>query len=168
MTAPRPRHHEASSHLLECDLCARLSQPLLDRGQQRDDEVRIAILTDADIVAARQAARQLAARLGFSSTDLTILATAVSEMARNIVRFAGAGEIVVELIDGSRRGVQIVARDAGPGIPDIDRALTDGFSTYDGLGLGLPGARRLMDEFAVASEPGRGTTVTMTKWRQEG
>jgi serine/threonine-protein kinase RsbT len=140
----------------------------LDRGQQRDDEVRIAIGTDADIVVARQAARQLAARLGFSSTDLTILATAVSEVARNIVRFAGAGEIVVELIEGARRGVQIVARDAGPGIPDIGRALTDGYSTYDGLGLGLAGARRLMDEFAVASEPGRGTTVTMTKWCQEG
>lgn len=164
----RQREVRAGGHLLECDLCARLSQPLLDRGEQRDDEVRIAILTDADIVTARQAARQLAARMGFSSTDLTVLATAVSEMARNIVRFAGAGEIVIELIEGPRRGVQIVARDAGPGIPDIGQALTDGYSTYDGLGLGLAGARRLMDEFAVASEPGRGTTVTMTKWRQEG
>jgi serine/threonine-protein kinase RsbT len=164
----RQREVRAAEHLLECELCARLSQPLVERGQQRDDEVRVAIGTDADIVAARQAARQLAARLGFSSTDLTILATAVSEVARNIVRFAGAGEIVVELIEGSRRGVQVVARDAGPGIPDIGRALTDGYSTYDGLGLGLAGARRLMDEFAVASEPGRGTTVTMTKWRREG
>ncbi|HEY8621026.1 MAG TPA: anti-sigma regulatory factor, partial [Dermatophilaceae bacterium] len=162
------REVDAARHMLECELCARLSQPLMDRGQQRDDEVRIAIRTDADIVAARQAARQLAARLGFSRTDLTILATAVSEVARNIVRFAGAGEVVIELIDGPRQGVQIVARDAGPGILDVDLALTDGYSTYDGLGLGLPGARRLMDEFAVASEPGRGTTVTMTKWRQEG
>lgn len=164
----RQREVGAARHMLECELCARLSQPLMDRGQQRDDEVRIAIRTDADIVAARQAARQLAARLGFSSTDLTILATAVSEVARNIVRFAGAGEVVVELIEGPRRGVQIVARDAGPGIPDVEQALTDGYSTYHGLGLGLPGARRLMDEFAIASEPGRGTTVTMTKWRQEG
>jgi len=164
----RQREVDAARHMLECELCARLSQPLMDRGQQRDDEVRISIRTDADIVAARQAARQLAARLGFSSTDLTILATAVSEVARNIVRFAGAGEVVVELIDGPRQGVQVVARDAGPGILDVDLALADGFSTYDGLGLGLPGARRLMDEFAVASEPGRGTTVTMTKWRQEG
>jgi RNA polymerase sigma factor (sigma-70 family) len=164
----RQREVDAARHMLECQLCARLSQPLMDRGQQRDDEVRIAIRTDADIVAARQAARQLAARLGFSRTDLTILATAVSEVARNIVRFAGAGEVVIELIDGPRQGVQIVARDAGPGILDVDLALTDGYSTYDGLGLGLPGARRLMDEFAVASEPGRGTTVTMTKWRQEG
>jgi RNA polymerase sigma factor (sigma-70 family) len=161
----RQREVDAARHMLECELCARLSQPLMDRGQQRDDEVRIPIRTDADIVAARQAARQLATRLGFSRTDLTILATAVSEVARNIVRFAGAGEVVVVLVDGHRQGVQIVARDAGPGILDVDQALTDGFSTYDGLGLGLPGARRLMDEFAVASEPGRGTTVTMTKWR---
>jgi serine/threonine-protein kinase RsbT len=164
----RQREVEAARHMLECELCARLSLPLMDRGQQRDDEVRIAIRTDSDIVAARQAARQLAARLGFSRTDLTILATAVSEVARNIVRFAGAGEVVIELIAEPRQGVQIVARDAGPGILDVDLALTDGYSTYDGLGLGLPGARRLMDEFAVASEPGRGTTVTMTKWRQEG
>jgi serine/threonine-protein kinase RsbT len=164
----RQREVDAARHMLECQLCARLSLPLMDRGQQRDDEVRIAIRTDADIVAARQAARQLASRLGFSRTDLTILATAMSEVARNIVRFAGAGEVVIELIDGPRQGVQMVARDAGPGILDVDLALTDGYSTYDGLGLGLPGARRLMDEFAVASEPGRGTTVTMTKWRQEG
>ncbi len=132
------------------------------------DEVHVAINCDADIVTARQAARELASRLGFSRTDLTILATAVSEMTRNIVRFAGTGEVVIELIDGPRRGVQVVARDTGPGIPDVDKALADGYSTYDGLGLGLPGARRLMDEFAVVSEPGRGTTVTMTKWCQEG
>ncbi len=164
----RQREVDAASHMLRCELCARLCQPLMDRGHQRDDEVHVAINCDADIVAARQAARELAARLGFSRTDLTILATAVSEMTRNIVRFAGTGEVVIELIDGPRRGVQVVARDAGPGIPDVDKALSDGYSTYDGLGLGLPGARRLMDEFAVVSEPGRGTTVTMTKWCQEG
>jgi len=164
----RQREVDAASHLLRCELCARLCRTLMDRRHQRDDEVRVAINCDADIVAARQAARELAARLGFSRTDLTILATAVSEMTRNIVRFAGTGEVVIELIDGHRRGVQVVARDTGPGIPDVDKALTDGYSTYDGLGLGLPGARRLMDEFAVVSEPGRGTTVTMTKWCQEG
>lgn len=110
----------------------------------------------------------MAGRLGFSRTDLTVIATAVSEVARNIVRFAGSGEIVVELVLRPRRGVCVVARDTGPGIVDVERALTDGFSTYHGLGLGLPGARRLMDDFAVVSEPGRGTTVTMTKWQQEG
>jgi RNA polymerase sigma factor (sigma-70 family) len=163
----RQRELDAAGHLLECGLCARLSQPLMERGQQRDDEVRIPISRDADIVAARQAARELAARVGFSGTDLTLIATAVSEVARNIVRFAESGEVVVELVERPRRGIQVVARDAGPGIPDVERALTDGYSTYHGLGLGLPGARRLMDELAVVSEPGRGTTVTMVKWRQE-
>ncbi len=164
----RQREVDAGHHLLECDLCARLSQPLMERGKQRDTEVRIPVHTDGDIVAARQGAREVAARLGFSRTDLTVIATAVSEVARNIVRFAGSGEIVVELLEEPCRGVRVVARDAGPGIADVKRALTDGYSTYHGLGLGLPGARRLMDDFAVISEPGRGTTVTMTKWRQEG
>jgi RNA polymerase sigma factor (sigma-70 family) len=160
----RQREVNAASHVLECPLCSRLCQPLMERGHQRDDEVRVPIRTDADVVAARKAARELAARLNFSRTDLTVIATAVSEVTRNIVRFAGTGEVVVEIVEANRRGVQVVARDSGQGIPDIDKAITDGYSTYAGLGLGLPGARRLMDEFAVVSEPGRGTTVTMTKW----
>ena len=164
----RQREVDAARHLLECDLCSRLSEPLLERGHQRDDELRVPIRGDADIVAARQGVRDLASRLAFSTTELTVVATAVSEVARNIVRFAGAGEIVVELVEEPRRGVQVVARDTGPGIADVDQAMADGFSTYQGLGLGLPGARRLMDEFAVVSEPGRGTTVTMTKWQREG
>lgn len=162
----RQREVDAARHVLECELCARLSEPLTSRGQSRDDEVRVPITVDADIVTARGAARELASRLGFPRTDLTIIATAVSEVARNIVRFAGAGEVVVELLEGDRRGIQVVARDTGPGIADVDHAMEDGYSTYDGLGLGLPGARRLMDEFAIVSEPGRGTTVTMTKWRR--
>ena len=161
----RQREVDAARHLLECEVCARLSEPLMERGQTRDDEVRIPIQGDGDIVAARQAARELAARLGFTRTDLTLIATAVSEVARNIVRFAGQGEIVVELLDQARCGVRVVAMDAGPGIADVGKALTDGYSTYSGLGLGLPGARRLMDEFAIMTEMGRGTTVTMTKWR---
>jgi serine/threonine-protein kinase RsbT len=164
----RQREVDAGRHLLECELCARLSEPLMERGLQREDEMRIPIRVDADIVAARRAARELASRLAFSRTGLTLIATAVSEVARNIVRFAGAGEIVVELLEQPRRGVHIVARDTGPGIFDVDQALTDGYSTYHGLGLGLPGARRLMDEFSVVSEMGRGTTVTMTKWEQGG
>jgi anti-sigma regulatory factor (Ser/Thr protein kinase) len=130
---------DAGRHLLECELCARLSQPLMERGQPRDDEARIPIHADGDIVAARQAARELAARAGFTRTALTVIATAVSEVARNIVRFAGSGEIVVSLLDQPRQGVQVIARDTGPGIPDVERALTDGYSTYAGLGLGLPG-----------------------------
>src|SRR5918993_3233278 len=160
----RQREVDAARHLLECDVCARLSQPLLERAATRDDQISIPIGSDGDIVAARQAARELASRLGFGRTDLTLIATAVSELVRNIVRFAGSGEVVVELLDQPRRGVQVVARDTGPGITDVAQALRDGYSTYHGLGLGLPGARRLMDEFAVVSEVGRGTTVTMTKW----
>jgi RNA polymerase sigma factor (sigma-70 family) len=164
----RQREVGAARHLLECDLCERLSLPLLQRGHGSDDEVRIRIRADADIVVARQRAREQASRLGFSGTELTVIATAVSEIARNIVRFAGDGEVVVDLVEEPGHGIRVVARDTGPGIPDVEQALTDGYSTYRGLGLGLPGARRLMDEFAVMSEVGRGTTVTMIKWRQEG
>ncbi|MBA2717419.1 MAG: sigma-70 family RNA polymerase sigma factor [Propionibacteriales bacterium] len=164
----RQREVDADRHLLECALCARLSPPLLGRGQQRDDEVRIRISCDGDVVLARQGVRELAARLGFSRTELTVIATAVSEVTRNIVRFAGAGEVVVELLEQPRCGVRVIARDAGPGISDVQQALADGYSTYHGLGLGLPGARRLMDEFDVVSATGKGTTVTMTKWLQKG
>jgi serine/threonine-protein kinase RsbT len=164
----RQREVDAARHLLECGFCAGLSQPLMQRGQRHDDEARIAIQADPDVVRARKSARDLASRVGFSSTDLTMIATAVSEIARNIVRFAGRGELVIELLDAPRPGIRVVARDTGPGIADVERALTDGYSTYRGLGLGLPGARRLMDEFSVMSEVDRGTTVTMTKWRKDG
>ena len=160
----RQREVDAAQHLLECELCSRLSQPLLDRGPARDDEVQVPITGDPDIVAARQAAREIAVRAGFTGTDLTLLATAVSEVARNIVRFADRGTVTVELLTEPRPGIRVVARDAGPGIADVDRAMGDGFSTDEGLGLGLPGARRLVDEFDIASEPGRGTTVVLTKW----
>lgn len=168
--ADRRRQSEvgAARHLLECEVCARLSEPLLERGQQRDSEIRIKIDSDADIVLARKGARDLAGRLGFSATELTVIATAVSEVSRNIVRFAERGEVYLELVDKPRPGLRVVARDTGPGIADVERAMSVGYSTYKGLGLGLPGARRLMDEFEVISEVGRGTTITMTKWRREG
>lgn len=165
----RQREVDAAGHVLTCDLCARLSEPLTARGQTRDDIVRIPINRDADIVAARQAARELAVKAGLTGSDLTLLATAVSEVVRNIVRFTGGGELVVEVVEqDGRRGVHVVARDTGPGIADIEQAMADGYSTYAGLGLGLPGARRLMDEFAVVSEADRGTTVTMIMWSKEG
>jgi serine/threonine-protein kinase RsbT len=160
----RQREVDAAGHLLGCDLCARLSGPLLDRGPVRDDERQITIAGDPDIVTARQAAREMAVRAGFSGTELTLLATAVSEVARNIVRFADHGTITVELLREPRPGIRVVARDTGPGIPDVEQALADGYSTDEGLGLGLPGARRLVDEFDIASEKGRGTTVVLTKW----
>jgi serine/threonine-protein kinase RsbT len=130
-------------------------------------ETRIAIEREVDIIAARQAGRQLAVQLGFSSTDQTLIATAISEVARNILIYAQRGEIVVAPIaDGVRRGIQVVADDNGPGIENLELALRDGYSTKNSLGLGLPGARRLMDDFDLASELGRGTRVTMKKWKR--
>ena len=121
---------------------------------------------DSDVVSVRQKGREVAAAAGFIGSDLTVIATAVSEIARNIVKFATRGEFVFSVLDeDGRKGLKVVARDSGPGIPDVERALQDGYSTYRGLGLGLPGARRLMDEFDVVSEVGTGTTVTMIKWR---
>lgn len=130
-----------------------------------DDETLVTIDQDGDIITARQKARELAARVGFSGSDLTIIATAISEVARNIVVYATRGEIVLSAVRrGSQHGVLVVARDDGPGIPDIERAMRDGFSTGKSLGFGLPGARRLMDEFEIVSEIGKGTTITMRKW----
>jgi serine/threonine-protein kinase RsbT len=129
------------------------------------DELRIAIRSDDDVVAVRREARELAASIGFEATDLTLLATAISEVARNITAYAGEGEIVLTVANsGGRAGIRVVARDAGPGIEDVELALRDGYSTGEGLGLGLPGARRLVDEFAIETTPGRGTVVTMVKW----
>jgi serine/threonine-protein kinase RsbT len=129
---------------------------------------RIAIESDADVVTARQRARSLAISLQMSSTDQTLLATAISEIARNITTYAsgGRGEVLIELVRDARGrpGVKVVARDEGPGIADLERALTDGYTTGGGLGLGLPGARRLVDEFDVQTAPGEGTTVTLVKW----
>ncbi len=134
------------------------------RGAQ-DDE-RVSVSADSDVVLARQKGREVAAAAGFTGTELTVIATAISEIARNIVKFAKRGEFIYSVLsDGERTGLQIVARDSGPGIHDVRRALEDGYSTYRGLGLGLPGARRLMDEFEIVSEVGIGTTVSMTKWR---
>lgn len=127
--------------------------------------MRVPINSDADTVMARQRGRALAAELGMSSSDQALVATAISELARNIVEYAHHGEILFELTQkGSRRGLVVIAHDDGPGISDIERAMQDGFSTGRGLGLGLPGARRLMDEFEIVSHVGQGTTVTVKKW----
>jgi RNA polymerase sigma factor (sigma-70 family) len=166
----RQRDLDAGGHLLACTWCARLSEPLLDRRRTASvaGEIRIPIQTDADVVTARKQGRELAAQAGFSATELTIIATAISEIARNIVMFAERGEVLVSLVgENGRQGVTVVARDAGPGIPDLKQALTDGYSGYGGMGLGLPGSRRLMDEFEITSEADKGTTVTMTKWRRD-
>lgn len=109
----------------------------------------------------------LALKLSYSSTEATLIATAISELARNIVRYAKRGQIVLaKTTNGTSPGVVVVARDDGPGIADVSRAVAGGYSTSGGLGLGLSGVRRLMDEFEISSEPGKGTTVTVTRWKR--
>ena len=133
-----------------------------DRG-----EVVVPIRADVDVVVARQKIRGLVSDLGFSGSELTLIATAISEVARNIVIYAGSGQIVLRVVQrGLRRGILIIARDRGPGIADIERAMVDGYSTSRGLGVGLPGSKRLMDEFEIVSEVGKGTEITMTKWER--
>jgi serine/threonine-protein kinase RsbT len=131
-----------------------------------ESETLVPIRQESDIVAARREGRAIGRRLGFSSGDLTVITTAISEVARNIVVYAKAGEIHLGVVvhHSGRKALQVIARDQGPGIADLARAMSDGYSSAGGLGLGLPGAKRLMDEFDIQSEVGRGTTVTMKKW----
>jgi serine/threonine-protein kinase RsbT len=130
-------------------------------------ETVVPINTDTDVVAARQKGRELATELGFVSTDSTLLATAISELARNIIRYAKYGEIFIAPVQsGDRVGITVVARDKGPGIANISLAMQDGFSTSGGLGLGLPGVKRLMDEFHLVSDANTGTMVTIKKWKR--
>ena len=131
------------------------------------DDVQVPINSDFDLVRAREQGRVLAGQLGFQQSDLTLVATAISELARNIVRYARRGEIVLrQAEDGGIRGIVIIARDEGPGIPDVNRAMEQGYSTSGGLGLGLPGVRRIMDTFEIVSEVGKGTVVTAVKWKR--
>lgn len=131
------------------------------------DEIRVPIASDKDVVQARQSGRELAARAGFTSGDQTVIAAAISEIARNVLMYARKGEVLIGIVaNGDHSGVMIVARDQGPGIPDIERALRDGYSTSGGLGLGLPGAKRLMDDFEIVSAAQQGTTITMRKWKR--
>jgi serine/threonine-protein kinase RsbT len=129
------------------------------------DDVVVDVNNPDDIVIARQAGHHLARDLGFSLTDVTMIATAISEVARNITSYAGRGAIRVAIADrDGRKALVVRAEDDGPGIADVERALEDGYSTGRGLGLGLPGARRLMDRMFIESAPGRGTVVEMWKW----
>ncbi len=128
-------------------------------------DIVVNINNSDDIVAARKAGHQLALDLGFSLTDVTMIATAISEIARNITSYAGRGAVQVTVAErDGRRALVVRAEDDGPGIADIERAMEDGYSTGRGLGMGLPGARRLMDRLVVESEHGRGTVVEMWKW----
>src|SRR5262245_20692213 len=126
---------------------------------------RIPIRSSADIVTARKIGREVAIQLGFRGSELTVVATVISEVALNIVDHDESGDVtLVQAHEGRRKGISIVARDAGPGIADINRAMQYGYSTRNGLGVGLPGSKLLMDEFDVSSELGRGTVVRMKKW----
>ena len=136
------------------------------RTVEASEETGVAIHTDSDIVTARMRGRELAVQMGFPSGPATLIATAISELARNILMYADWGEIMLTpLRSMSRRGLMVVARDAGPGIPDVERALQGGNSTSGRLGLGLSGVRRLMDEFSIETEVGQGTTVVVRKWK---
>jgi len=125
-----------------------------------------ALRASEDVVMIRQAVREWAVSCGFSLVDQTKIVTAASELARNAVLYGGGGTVHLEALnDGARRGLRLVFEDQGPGIPDVDQALKDGFTTGSGLGLRLGGARRLVNEFAIDSRPGEGTRIAITRWR---
>jgi len=129
------------------------------------EELRVRIASTFDIATARQLGRKLAVDLGLPNAEVTLLAAAISEVARNIVEHARRGEVLFNIIEkGLKRGLQVIARDDGPGIADVQQAMQYGYSTAGGLGVGLPGAKWLMDEFAIDSTVGQGTQVTMCKW----
>ena len=129
------------------------------------NELHVPIVNEVDIVTARQRGRALAAELGFASSEQALIATAISELARNILQYAGRGQVEITVEhEGGRKGIGVVASDQGPGIPDLKRALEDGFSTGKGLGLGLPGTKRIMDDFELVSDVGKGTRVAVKKW----
>jgi len=130
-----------------------------------EEETRVNVESDSDIVTARMRGRAMAVLLGFPAATATLVATAISELARNILLYAKRGEVVLTPVEnGERRGLMVEARDQGPGIRNVEEAMQDGYSTSGRLGLGLPGVRRLMDEFEIRSKPGEGTIVTVRKW----
>jgi len=133
-----------------------------------ENESSVKILSEWDIVSARQLGRNIAKELGFGTVDQTRITTAISELARNIYLYAGQGEIYLEPVKGlEKRGLKVIAVDHGPGIQDIRRVMEDGFSTSGGLGAGLPGVKRLMDEFDLISSLGAGTTIRVVKWLRD-
>ena len=124
------------------------------------------LTTSEHVVVVRQGVRKRAIEIGFSLVDQTKIVTAASELARNAIQHGGGGRVVVEIVsDGTRRGLRLAFEDQGPGIADIQLAMKDGYSTAGGLGLGLSGAKRLSNEFAISSTPGGGTRVVITRWK---
>jgi serine/threonine-protein kinase RsbT len=141
---------------------------LLERhGHLRVSRLRLPLRTDEDVVALRRHVRERAVAIALSLVDQTKLVTAASELARNTIKYGGGGEAYVDALDdGLKRGVGLVFADRGPGIADLDLALRDGYTTGGGLGLGLGGSRRLVDEFNIDSRPGEGTAVSVVKWKR--
>lgn len=134
-----------------------------------DQVTRLQIRSDVQIATARQAVREAAVAAGFSLVEQTKIVTAASELARNTLVHGGGGRMELDLVDGpSGRGIRLTFTDQGPGIADVSAALSDGYSTGNGLGLGLGGARRLVQEFSIDSTPGGGTTVTAVSWSRAG
>ncbi len=130
-------------------------------------EVRVPVTSDTDVIISRQYAREFAIATGFGITDQVAIATAVSELARNIYDYAKTGEVVLQRVDADGvRGIIVIAQDRGPGIANVERVLQGGYSTSGGLGLGVSGTKRLMDDFEIVSEVGNGTTITTKKWRR--
>ncbi|HRX84249.1 MAG TPA: anti-sigma regulatory factor [Phycisphaerae bacterium] len=130
------------------------------------DSRTVKLTTEQDVVSARQAVRQLCQELGFSLVEQTKTVTAASELARNTVTHGGGGEMRLQVVrNGTRRGVRLTFEDRGPGMPDIEKAMSDGWSSGDGLGMGLSGARRLVNEFEIESQPGEGTRVSIARWK---
>lgn len=128
---------------------------------------RVAVVYEADVTRAMLEARMVAKAIAFSEVDIQMIATAVSELARNIIKYADRGEIIIDQIEEDYRvGIEIIARDKGPGINDIDQAVSDNFSSSGTLGLGLPGVKRMMDQFQIQSIVSQGTTVQIRKWRR--
>jgi serine/threonine-protein kinase RsbT len=133
---------------------------------QANKSERLPLASEQDILIARQAVRRLAIELGFSLVDQTKIVTATSELARNTVTYGGGGTMLAEcVLDDNRKGLRLTFADDGPGIPDLDLALKDGWSSGTGLGMGLSGTKRLMNDFAIDSRPGAGTRVTIAKWK---
>lgn len=137
-----------------------------DSMSASDTGTVVPLASGDDIVRLRQSLRELAVSIGFSLVDQTKIITAASELGRNTIQYGGGGQVGLERVsDGARQGIRLVFSDSGPGIPDIGLALTDGYTTGGGLGLGLSGAKRLCDEFEIHSKVGEGTTVAVTKWK---
>ncbi len=137
------------------------------KNSEQEGSKTFVIVKDHDIVKVREYARDVASQIGFSTNERTLIATAVSEICRNVIEYAGEGKVIIQTVaKNPRTGISITVEDKGPGIEDVAKAMQDGYSTSRGMGVGLPGTKRIMDDFTIHSEAGKGTRVMMSKWTQ--